>query len=333
MVSTLKDLIYRNGMVKLERMFKKISLVGLVFLGFLFLYGCSEVQEQMVSSASFRFVAMGDSQGKYDPVNQIILEKIANQIISLKPKPKFIIFMGDLVSSGNEEQFDVWKESMSIITKEGISIYSAAGNHDLSPDYQIGQNAYKKAFDLPTNGPTGYEELVYYFNYENSLFVCLDSSYYDGTIYCNNEITQAQMNWLQNLLSATSKEHKIVYAHSPAYPVGGAVGSSLDAYPSKRDAFWNILDKNDVDIYFAGHDHGYSRWMIDSSIDYSWESSVYQVITAGAGGTLFDKNPSVNPDVFKKEFHYIVVDINGSNLIVNVYNDIGSAIDNFSVLK
>ena len=48
------------------------------------------------------------------------------------------------------------------------------GNHD-----RVGENKadsiYQKVFAMPTNGPSGYSELTYSFDFENSHFVVLSS--------------------------------------------------------------------------------------------------------------------------------------------------------------
>jgi hypothetical protein len=303
----------------------------------LILVGCQHVYRISTPSSMplFRFVVMGDSRGVNDssPINTAELSKLADLVAALDPAPEFVLFVGDLAYSGGTTQLNSWKAIMSTITNEGIELYPTVGNHELGVGLSTGQQDYRDAFILPENGPTGYSELVFSFECTNSLFVCLDSYYYDGSTYYSNQITEEQTSWLSEVLSSSDKAHKFVFAHSPAYPVNGHVGSSLDTYPAKRDAFWEILDNNNADIFFAGHEHVYSRWKIDSAINVNWQNEVYQVISGGSGAPLGAKNLGIDPDAFASKYHYIVVDVAVSEIIVYSYDDQGSIIDNFTITK
>jgi hypothetical protein len=282
---------------------------------------------------TFRFVVLGDSRGNdsSEPVNTAILGNLSSQIAALDPKPDLILFLGDLVFSGGLSQLNQWNSIIAPITNADIPVYPTMGNHELDIGLASGQEAYRDNFELPTNGPFGYDELAYSVEHKNALFVCLDSYYFDGQTFFSNQITNTQLAWLNNLLGNTTKKFKFIFTHSPAYPVDGHIGSSLDSNQAQRDAFWNILDDRQATIFFAGHEHLYSRWGISSAVNSSWNNNVLQIIAGGAGAPINISNSGGEADVIISQNHFVVVDINGNNLVLTVYNDGGNVIDTFSL--
>jgi hypothetical protein len=313
---------------------KRMWLVSL-WLMLCFLVACGQVTQTSTNNRSFRFVVMGDSRGTStgSAINTAILSSVVTRIASLEPTPEFIIFAGDLVYSGGETQLQLWKNITAPLTLEGIEIYPSIGNHEMNVGYETGQAAFQAAFDLPQNGPPGYEELAYYFDYADARFICLDSFYWDGETYFSNEITDAQLTWLLVNLWNNTQTHTFVFAHSPAYPVDGHVGDSLDQDTTKRDSFWASLDSNQVDAYFCGHEHCYSRYNIDSGINPDYVNTVYQLICGSVGAPLSSANSSVSPEVFVSDYNFMVVDVNGSQVDYTVYNDHGVTLDSFSAVK
>jgi hypothetical protein len=108
-----------------------------------------------------------------------------------------------------------------------------------------------------------------------------------------------QIPWLAEDLMATTKSHIFVMAHDPAYPAGPHAGSSLDAHPEERDAFWKLMDRSGVRIYFCGHEHLYKR---------SRHASVFQVINGSCGAPLYKAEGA------EARYHYVVVSIDGPNV-------------------
>jgi hypothetical protein len=298
-------------------------------------YGEANVTVNPADANSFRFVIFGDSRGNSseNPINSSILSSLVNRIVALNPQPVLVLFLGDLVYAGGTDQLNQWKQIMAPITSAGISIYPTIGNHELAVGSATGQQAYQDAFELPTNGPAGYDELAYSVEYKNSLFVCLDSYYFDGTNTNSNLITDVQLSWLSNLLNSSTKTFKFVFTHSPAYPVDGHIGSSLDAYPEKRDAFWSILDNKQVTIFFCGHEHLYSRWRITSAVNSSWQNNVLEIISGGAGAPVYSVSYNRYADALRLNYHFVVADVTSQSVSLNVYDENGNNIDSYSIQK
>ena len=100
-----------------------------------------------------------------------------------------------------------------------------------------------------------------------------------------------------------------VFGHEPAYPQPDAetgrerhVGDSLDAYPARRDRFWDLLRAYDVRAYICGHTHNYSAVRIDG---------VWQLDTGHARGKGDRGAPST----------FIVVRVDGDRALFQTYRD------------
>jgi hypothetical protein len=135
------------------------------------------------------------------------------------------------------------------------------GNHDNAENK--GVKAWQEAFDFPTNGPTGYSELAYSFDFKNSHFVILDSNSPEM-----HAIDNTQKSWLEQDLFKNKKENIFVFFHEPAYPVSSKIGESLDKQSSNRDALWQIFEKHGVTAVFSGHEHIVSRRKIGNTYQF-----------------------------------------------------------------
>lgn len=169
-------------------------------------------------------------------------------------------------------------------------------------------------FELPDNGPEGYKELVYSFDYENSHFVILDSNV-AGDEY--GRITGGQLSWLFKDLKNTKKEHIFVFFHEPAYPVGPHIGSSLDVDLAKGDIFWEVLSRNRVLAVFNGHECLYRR---------SIHKGVYQIINGTSGAPIYKGRGG-------EFYNYAVVDIDDERIQVTIKDEFGKERDKFLLWK
>jgi PKD repeat protein len=289
-----------------------------------------------VASARLRFVAMGDSRGstEAEPVNTPALGAIVQDILALDPPPSFVLFCGDLVVSGGTAQLDVWKQTMAPLGAAGILIYPVPGNHDIGSVPSL-QAEYQAAFDLPTTGPAGYDELCYSFSAGPAVFVALDSDYNDGTSTLAHRITPEQRAWLPGALSPARSQpirHLFVFTHDPAYPAGPHVGSSLDAYPTERDAFWQILVDGRATAFFAGHEHLYARRTIDSSVNAAWTTPVTELIV-GTCGAPISPSPTETCDAWAPAYHFCVADLDGRVAVFTVYGSAMDVIDTFTLSR
>jgi Icc protein len=266
-----------------------------------------------IYSAPFSFIAMADSRGSTNGVNDAVLSDIVNLI--LQEDAVFVFFPGDLVSGSCTEsiltsQIDHWRDIMAPLYSSnmyGAKVYAGPGNHDIcnSGSELVWQSIFS---DLPSDGPSGETNMTYSFDYMNAHFIMLDTDR-AGKFHTIN------YDWLADDLAATTMEHIFVFGHDPAFPAGPHLGSSLDYYPDQRDAFWQLLVDYDVDIYFAGHEHLYNHINVDG---------VDQIIAGTSGAPIYHG--------YGGEFyHYAVVTVDGPAVFVEIIDDSGVLRDSFDL--
>ena len=258
-------------------------------------------------SFGWKFASMADSRGSDNGVNTTVFTNIVNLINA--EHVDFVIFQGDAVTGSATDsklssQMDTW---LGVINNLNCPWYYCPGNHEIQT--ATAENVLRTKVDQPLNGPAGHEEMVYSFDCQNAHFASLNSNHY-------GEVHKVQRTWLASDLAATRQPHVFVMAHEPAYPVGPHIGGSLDAYPSERDDFWNIMSNNDAGMYFCGHEHLYAR---------SKQGSIYQVINGTCGAPISTGVPGTIA-----QYHYVVVEINGYNVQCTAKNDSGGTIDSWS---
>jgi hypothetical protein len=264
----------------------------------------------------FSFAVIGDTQS-FNPGNPNGGLQKAVKNISEK-NADLIMTEGDLLSGCDgegkcEANLASWKNVMEALYPK---TYELMGNHDRT-GREKSDALWQRFFNLPTNGPAGYAELVYSFDYKNSHFVVLNSEKPEEDV-----ISDVQRNWLEEDLNKNKKDNIFAFFHEPAYPVSSKIGESLDAKPKERDALWNILSSHNVTAVFNGHEHIASRRKI---------GNLYQFI--------FGNTDSFNHDAPKPglaECSYVgqsfgIVGVNGKEIAVDTYSVDGKLLNSFKI--
>ncbi|MDT8719070.1 metallophosphoesterase [Clostridium sp. 19966] len=279
---------------------------------------------------NFRFLVMGDSRGKKLGINAPVLENLLSN--SSKYYPNFMIFLGDMVSEKPNVSTNLnnWKQ---IISKYYPirSCFPCIGNHEND------ETAFNNAFNyLPNEQLESYGRTVYYFDFQNSRFIILNSCRRD--IHGNYLLEANQLHWLDSVLQNNTATFSFVALHTPPYPTGSHFKDSLDTLPETRDYFWSIIDKYNVNTVFCGHEHNYSRRLIDNSFsenNFIFKNNIFQIISGGAGAPLSNTlisshNIVVGPLAV---YHYIIVDVSSSEVIFNAYDINNNILDSFKLSK
>ncbi len=212
----------------------------------------------------------------------------------------------------------------------------------------------------PENGPIHHRKnfpplkgTVYSFTWGNSMFISLDTVYgiahgvVDPSKYnINGTICDEEFKWLKNQLEYARKrdiEHIFIFDHAPPFPNGGHIEDSM-YYEGRvkmvnevRERFLKLLSDYKVDILFCGHEHNYSRTLVNSKIDKNVKNSFYQIISGGAGAPTYPIDPFTpwhkNVKCASTQKHFIVVRVHGKTVTVNVLNRNFEIIDAFSFKK
>lgn len=286
-----------------------------------------------------RLIVMADARGEDEEKNEKFVRRIMEKVIKFHPQPNYIVFVGDLVLGSKKphrvkERLEYFKQ----VIKEYYPIeffLPAVGNHELNYDAQDREITFSRVFSefKATNFLEGYNRTVYYLDFHNTRLIVLNP-YHSGE---NSQITKAQLEWFK-YISAQPKMHKIVFIHTPPFPTGHHLDSSLDVYTEKRNLFWDVVDKNKIDMVFCGHEHNYSRREINKSFNhknFNFISSVMQIVSGGAGGSLNntykDRRGVVTPPIPKH--HYVIVDIYEKIINLTAITLDGKIIDKFLLKK
>jgi hypothetical protein len=172
--------------------------------------------------------------------------------------------------------------------------YPVIGNHEqeTAADMTWLRNEYLTGNGVRTplknytlqNGPTGSVETTFSWNYDGAHFVVLNEYWNGGTapgsdIAADGDVVPPLRNWLAADLAANRGKPTFVFGHEPAFPANRHVGDSLDAHPDNRDAFWSLLETENVQSFLVGHTHVYSTHLGDKN----GVGDVWQIDAGNAG--------------------------------------------------
>ena len=258
-----------------------------------------------------------------------------------------------------------WKKAVAPVAPY-TPFYTGIGNHDAEiydrhtidgKSLRLGKEGTHSAEEIfrremtnPTNGPElpqgskqpTYRENVYSFDHGNSHFTMLNNDYKPfAAVPAEKErgkIVGPQLEWLRrDLESATNRgqENIFVFFHEPAFPTGGHVADSMyhdgdDAYVKPRNAFWRLLCQHKVVAVFCGHEHNYSRTLVDQKVHESFSQPIWQIVTGGGGAPFHpqDKPPwRKSVKAFSLRQNYCIVSVAGQKVRLRVFDPAGNLID------
>ena len=152
-----------------------------------------------------------------------------------------------------------WKEWWhDMYDRLGIPLYATLGNHDWgyadSPAAEVIYTYHSSSWKMPST--------YYTFTAGPVQFFALDT----------NEMSRAQLAWLDSEIGKSTARWKLVYGHHPVYSAG--------AHQDNAKLIEQLLPllRNRVDVYLAGHDHDMQHLKS--------EAGVHFFIAGGAGAGL-----------------------------------------------
>lgn len=279
-----------------------------------------------------RFLVFGDSKGKNKKgINEKVLKSILHESCKLNPLPEFIVVTGDSIAGSNKEsilksQLNNFRSILNSYYPKKL-ILPVIGNHEvnITPQHDRYELIFKEVYDdfMPSGYLDEYNKSAYYVDFKATRLIILNSFHYNEI----HQITNNQLKWFDKI-AADDKKNKILFVHSPAFPTGAHLGHCLDLYPNCRDKFWQVVEKNNIDLVISGHEHNYSRRIIPGY-------KVPQIISGGGGEKLRnkykDKKGVIIPPIDK--FHFLVVDINDNCIKITSISNKGIILDSFIIDK
>jgi predicted MPP superfamily phosphohydrolase len=276
----------------------------------------------------FKFLVIGDS-GWGDP-NSDAQGQIAGQIVT--EEPALVVHTGDLAyfpmgtfDSYQLKYFNYYAPSMCF-----TPFFPCPGNHEYDVPNAI---PYLSIHSVPSdNVPPSDRGRYYSFDWGNVHFVSIDSQQsLDRAVNANGPM----LRWLENDLRSTRQFWRIIYFHHPPYAGGANTGDIHSQWV--RAYLVPIFERNGVQLVFSGHEHSYQRsrpiWknnFVDPNLGINY-------LTSGGGGAALysspgDGIPSVPVVAFaKSQYHYLRVEVNGSNLSVHSLRKDGTEIESYPI--
>jgi acid phosphatase len=210
-------------------------------------------------------------------------------------------------------------------------VYSAAvlqrpwkvilGNHDYRGNVQAQLDYSKQShrWQMParywtetTVLPDGAKAAFYYL--DTSPFV---KSYYGSKVAVQGQDSQAQLDWLDAALAASSAEWNIVIGHHPVYTALETEDGHDHDMPDLIARLLPLLQKHNVPVYICGHDHTLQAVQMEgiAFIVTGAGSLTYTPKTATIrGGFVSGAHGFMAASLSGKEFRYSLIDMNGNAL-------------------
>jgi len=239
------------------------------------------------------------------------LQRSFTEIAALEPRPKFVVFTGDLVLGLTPDLNELHHELKSWIDvyrnsdlgrDRKIRLIAMPGNHESlagekgsqvsNPGAEAVWLSVMQAFIAGNNGPvaggpdnlqTDQSQLTYSFDFRDSHFVLINTDPFGA-------VATVPLNWLhQDLVAANDNphlKHTFVMGHKQAFsPADSNSEQALDSNPDNRNQFWDELNNDGVGYYLVAHAHLWDFMTPVSPI--SMLQHTVQII-AGNGGSKED---------------------------------------------
>jgi 3',5'-cyclic AMP phosphodiesterase CpdA len=192
----------------------------------------------------YSFVYFGDAQNDV----KSHWSRVVREAMRETPHIRMFLHAGDLINNANRDgewgewfQAGGWANAM-------IPNVPVAGNHEYAKSKLLETGVlskhWKPQFTLPENGPAEHLESTYWFDFQGTRFVILDS----------NRAIDTQSEWLETVLAKNPQPWTIVTFHHPIF----SAAKNRDN-PVLRDSWKPLFDKYQVDLVLQGHDHAYAR--------------------------------------------------------------------------
>ncbi|QHV98762.1 purple acid phosphatase family protein [Spirosoma endbachense] len=275
-------------------------------------------------SAPFSFLYFGDAQNDI----RSLWSRAIRGAYSTLPTVNLMIHAGDLITTSNADwQWAEWFEAGGWINGM-VPTLATPGNHEYFKDEQGKSRVsrhWRPSFVLPENGPKGLEETAYFFDYQGTRFVSLNSQ----AALLDSIILTTQADWLVQVLSNNPNRWTVVVHHHPIYST--KQGRDNDEWRVKMEP---IYKKYGVDLVLQGHDHTYGRGLnmpLGKSRKHP-DGPIYVVSVSGP--KMYDIGLQNWMDRAGSNTQlYQTISIDGDKLSYQSYTVTGEKYDSFALIK
>jgi tartrate-resistant acid phosphatase type 5 len=212
------------------------------------------------SAGSLNFLVISDWGGKAGTIQVAVGRQMGRTAAA--EKSRFVITCGDNyhgngIASADSPRWKTEYEDVYDAPSLMIPWYATLGNHEYrgKPDAEVAYSKLSPRWKMPARYYTHTEKID---AGNEALFVHLDTSPFvgayhkkDSSYHVEDQDPQAQLRWLESVLSASRARWKIVVGHHPIYAAAGLHGDTKELIADVLP----VLQKHGVQMYFCGHDH------------------------------------------------------------------------------
>jgi len=267
----------------------------------------------------FKFIYFGDAQNDV----KSHWSRVIRQAYKHASDARFIIHAGDMVNRHSRDaEWGDWFYAAGWINGMLPSIL-AAGNHEYGANEEGARylsTHWRPQFTLPTHGPEGLEETVYYVDYQGVRIVVLNT----------NEQLEEQVAWLDGVLADNPQHWTVLTFHHPIF--SAAAGRDND---DLRALWMPIIDRHEVDLVLQGHDHTYGRTRnVRDGLSMRDEDGGTVYVVSVSGPKMYESG--VHPlmrRVAEDTQLYQIIEVDGDKLVYCAYMATGELYDAFNLIK
>lgn len=197
----------------------------------------------------------------------------------------------------------VFEKPYSFLRQKGIPFYAALGNHDILTNYGEDEIRYS-AFNM--------QGRYYTFIRDKVQFFALDTNQ-EGSNW------DKQLEWLENNLTSSQANWKIVFGHHPVYS-SGLHGST----PHLRETLPPLFSRYGVNLYINGHDHNYERTIPMKGTTY---------LTCGGGASTRIVGNSDWTAYARQELSFASFNVYADKIVINAIDTNNQIFDRAEILR
>lgn len=245
---------------------------------------------------------------------------------------QFVISVGDnFYENGVESVSDPqWQSSFEEVYKDAAlqtPWHVILGNHDYRGNVQA-QLDYTKQSSRWRMPDRYYMDVVTLPDGARAAFYYLDTSpfirkYYGSRVRVEGQNTQAQLDWLDAKLAASTAEWNIVIGHHPIYTAHEPELGHDHDQPDLIARLNPILQKHNVPIYICGHDH----------IQQAVEMNEISYVCTGAGSETYKPGAAIRGGFLSGAHGFMVVHLSGKQLDYALVDETGASLYARSILR
>ncbi len=278
------------------------------------------------STSSFSFMYMGDVQHNTTAAAEYpVWGSLLTDAYAANPNITFGLMGGDMVESGSDMNDWTYFLSYAGDVFSRIPMMTTIGNHE--SNFTGGKaKYYMDILALPTNGPVGFEEEFYSFDYGTVHVTVLNS----WALSSEQNLDDAQKNaiseWIRaDLAAAGNAKFRIILLHHPAYALANDTVSA-----SVLSNWVPLLEAGNVDLVLCGHQHVYSRSypMLAGEI---YHANGITYVMGNSGQKFYSTADTAYQEktIFSKST-YQIININGNTLSLSTFDSAGNLLDSWS---